>query len=807
MGDHPLEVSVERLRRTCDPNEFSFETTADIEPLEGTIGQDRAVNAIAFGLEIRNHDYHLFVAGEKGTGKSFTVQESLKGIAVCQPTPQDWCYVYNFDDPYRPQAISLPAGLGNRLSKDMEEFVEGCKREIPRAFESENYEQQRAAIMHDIQSKREEVFNQLQSEAQRDGFIIEMTPVGIVTVPIISGHPLSREEFETLPEPKKREVHEKSEHLQSEIGQSLNKIRKFEKEASERVRQLDKEIALFAVGHLIEDMRSRYQPYAKVIDFLNRVQEDIIENIDSFRQGEKPLEPLAQLAQLEEMGKGSVTERYQVNVFVDNTGVQGAPVVIENNPTYYNLFGRIDFKARFGTMVTDVALIKAGAIHRANGGFLVLQAHDLLTSFLAWETLKRILRSKEGRIENLGEQYSAFPTTSLKPEAIPIDLKIILIGSPWLYYLLYYYDEDFRRYFKVRADFDDQMKRSPDHLGKYAAFISNKVRESNLHHFTRAAVARVVEYGSRIIENQDKLSTKFAEIGDLVTESSFWAGKAGRSLVEPEDVNEAIRQKKYRASLYEDRVQELIEDETLYISTEGAICAQANGLSVHTLGDYSFGRPSRITARTALGRHGIVNIEREIKLSGKIHSKGVLIIAGYLNGTYAQKVPLALTASITFEQMYDEIEGDSASSTELYVLMSALSGLPLKQNLAVTGSVNQRGEIQPVGGVTHKIEGFFRVCKAKGLTGDQGVIIPASNVKHLMLDHEVLDAIQEGKFHIYAVTSIDEGIELLTGVSAGKMRPDGSYEPDTVHAMVETRLKDYAKTMQAFSEEEKKEEP
>ncbi|MGE5707309.1 MAG: Lon protease family protein [Bacteroidota bacterium] len=801
-----MEVPVERLRRRCNPDEFGFETTAEVEPLTGTIGQDRAVEAIEFGLEIRNHDYHMYVAGPKGTGKRSSVQQALEGIAARQAVPHDWVYVTNFDDPYRPTAIPLPAGMGNRFQKDMETFVEGCKQEIPRAFESENYEQQRSSIMHDIQSKREEVFHQLQADAQREGFLIEMTPVGIVTVPIIAGRPLSREEFDTLPEPKKREVHERSEHLQSEIGQSLSKIRKFEKEASERTRKLDKEIALFAVGHLIEDMHQRYRESPKVLDFLNRVQDDIIENIDHFRSQEKPPEPLLQLAQLEEMSRAAVTERYQVNLFINHADTNGAPVVFEQNPTYYNLFGRIDFKARFGAMVTDVSLIKPGSIHRANGGYLIIQAMDLLTSFLSWDTLKRILRDGEGRIENIGEQYSAFPTTSLKPEPVPIDVKIILVGNPWVYHLLHNYDEDFRKYFKVKADFDSEMDFEPSNLQKLSGYVAAKVRESHLLPFHRTGVARLAEYAARLNENQNKMSAQLSEIGDLATEASFWATKSGAQAVTDEHVQHAIDKKRYRSSLVEDRIHELIQDDTILISTEGGIVGQANGLSVQMMGDYMFGRPSRITARTAIGRHGLVNVEREIKLSGKIHSKGVLIIAGYLNGKYAQKRPLALSASLTFEQLYDEVEGDSASSTELYTILSSLSGLPLKQNLAITGSVNQRGEIQPIGGVTHKIEGFYRVCKAKGLTGEQGVIIPESNIKHLMLEEEVIEAVRQGRFHIYAIKTIDEGIELLTGVPAGSQLPDGTWEPGTVHALVDQKLGEYAKLMQAYSEEGKKEE-
>ncbi len=613
---------------------------------------------------------------------------------------------------------------------------------------------------------------------------------------MLDGQPISREAYEELPEEKKKELQEKNQSLQGELGQVMGQVRKLEKEANERVRELDKEMAVLAIGHLVEDLRERYKQYGEIARYLDKVQNDVVERLDELRAPERDAVAIPGLGKL---AREDVYDRYRINIVVSNKDTEGAPVVVENNPTYYNLIGRIDYRARLGGMTTDFTMIKPGALHKANGGYLVVQAYDLLTSPQAWDALKKTIRAREVRIENLGEQLSPVPTATLKPEPIPVDVKVILVGLPYIYYLLFNLDEDFRQLFKVRADFTVQMDRTDEHVRSYARFIAAQVAEKGLRHFHRSGVAKVIEYGSRLEEHQGKLSTRFLDVGDVVTEASYWAGKDGAKYVQAKHVQKAIDQKIYRSSLLEEQIRDLIAEGTLLISAAGRTCGQINGLSIATLGDYSFGRPSRITARTAFGQAGVVNVEREIALSGRIHSKGVLILAGYLAGKYAQDKPLALTASLTFEQTYDEVEGDSASSAELYALLSSLSGLPLRQDIAVTGSVNQWGEVQPIGGVNAKVEGFFDVCKVIGLTGEQGVMIPEANVRHLMLREDVVRAVKRGRFHLYAVRTIDQGIEILTGMPAGERRPDGSYQPGTVSRLVDDRLREYAERYREYA--------
>lgn len=783
-----FEVPLEQLRRYCEPAQFDFATTQEVEPADGTIGQERAMAALEFGMGVRASGYNVYVAGDSGTRKTATTENFLQAIAKERPVPPDWVYVHNFDDGYRPRAISLPAGQGDQLAAEMDKFIEACKLELPRAFESEEYENRKGEKTRDIDAQREQLSNQIQEEAKKEGFAIQTTPVGIVTMPMVEGQPISREAFEALPEDQKKELQERGQRLQGNLSQAMGRARKLEKEASERAHEVDKEVAASTVASLLEDVRQRFADFPEVLQFLDRLQQDIVDRAEDLRAPDKDAVAIPGLGR---MTSEDHYEEYKVNVFVNNKGGQGAPVVVENNPTYYNLIGRIDYRARMGGMTTDFTMIKAGALQRANGGFLVVQAYDLLTSPQSWDALKRTLRAGEVRIENLGEQFSAVPTATLKPEPIPLDVRVVLVGQPYIYYLLFNRDEDFRKLFKVRADFASQMERTPENEHSYAQFIASQSREQGLRPFDRTGVAKVVEYGSRLEEHQQKLSTRFLDIGDLLSESNYWAELDGSRLVRGRHVQKAIDEKIYRSNLVEERMREMIAEGTVMISTEGAVPGQINGLSVISMGDYAFGRPSRITARTAFGQSGVMDIERETKMSGRIHSKGVLILSGYLAGKYAQDKPLALSATLTFEQLYDEVEGDSASSAELYALLSSLSGLPLRQDLAVTGSVNQRGQVQPIGGVNEKIEGYFDVCRAMGLTGDQGVMIPESNVKHLMLREDVVKAVRQGKFHVYAVKTVEEGIEILTGTPAGQAQPDGSYPGGTVNYLVDQRLRDY----------------
>ncbi len=801
------EVAVEDLRRECDPSIFSFSSTQEVEPLKGTIGQARAIESIEFGLGIKTKGFNMYIAGPPGVGKTSTVKKYIQMKAKAEPVPNDWCYVNNFSDPDRPLAISLPPGLGRNFAKDMDEVLEHARSEIPKAFESKEYEERKTRIANELESEREKAFSEIEKKADEQGFAVDITTSGIITIPLVKGRPLRREEFNLLPEDQRKEIQGKGEELQSEINEVLTRIRKLEKDTKDKIQGLDKEVALFAIGHLLQDMRDKYNEFPKVLDYLDQVEKDIVDSLDDFRPGERPA---IAIPGLEALQRPLSFDRYKVNVIVNNSDVEGAPVVIELNPSYYNLVGKTEYRAQFGAMSTDFTMIKSGALHRANGGYLIIHALDILISPLAWDVLKRAIRSEEIRMELMGEQYRAIPATTIKPEPIPLNIKIVLIGNPYIYMLLYNMDEDFRELFKVKADFNVEMDRTDEHVEKYASFISELIDAAKLKHFDPSGVARIVEYGSWLAGDQKKLSTRFMDIGDMVSEASYWASTDSAEFVSAKHVDQAEGHKKFRSNMIEAKIQEMIERGMILIQTEGKIVGQINALSIISLGDYYFGQPSRITAKIHLGRKGVINIEREIRQSGPSHSKGVLILSNYLAGMYAEDKPLSVSASLTFEQNYTGVDGDSASSTELYALLSALSGIPIKQNFAVTGSVNQRGEIQPIGGVNRKIEGFFDICKARGLTGDQGVLIPHQNVVNLMLKQEVVDAVKEGKFRIYPVKTIDEGIEILTGVVPGERREDGTFPEGTVHYLVNEKLKKMADLLKEYEapeiEEEEEEE-
>lgn len=792
------EVAIEDLKREVDPSIFEFSSTEEVGPLEGTIGQERAVEAIEFGFGIKTKGFNIYAAGPPGVGKTSTVRAYVQRKAKQEPVPSDWCYVNNFDDPDRPLAVAFPPGRSVEFAKDMDNLIESSREEIPKSFESKEYEERKARITNEFEMEREKAFAQIEKQAEERGFAVDITPSGIVTIPLVKGRPLRREEFGLLPEEQRRQIQETGEELQSEINDILVRIRRLEKDTKQKLQDLDKEIALFAIGHLLQELRDRYGDFPKVLSYLDQVEKDIIESLDDFRTKEKPAAPFPGFEALQ---RPVTFDRYKVNIIVNNSDQQGAPVVVELNPSYYNLIGKTEYRAQFGAMSTDFHMIKAGALHRANGGYLLVHVLDVLTSPLSWDVLKRVIRSEEIRIELMGEQFRVIPATTIKPEPIPLDVKVVLIGNPYVYTLLYNLDEDFRELFKVKADFNVEMDRTDEHVHKYADFISARVNEAKLNHFNPSGVARIAEYGSWLAGDQKKLSTRFMDIGDILSEASYWAGTNGSRLVSAGDVDKAIDHKKFRSNMIEAKVQEMINRDIVMVDSEGEVVGQINALSIISLGDYYFGRPSRITAKVHLGKKGVINIEREIDQSGPSHSKGVLILSNYLASTYASDKPLSISASLTFEQSYEGVDGDSASSTELYVLLSALSEVPIKQNLAVTGSVNQLGEIQPIGGVNRKIEGFFDICNARGLTGDQGVMIPVQNVVNLMLKKEVIDAVREGKFHVYPVKTIDEGIEILTGVEAGERREDGTYPEGSIHYLVDQKLKRMADLLKSYERE------
>lgn len=791
----------ESLRWICNPREFEFNTTEEVQPLEGTIGQERALRAIDFGLGLESQGFNIYILGESGTGKTTTINKILEMRAMKEKVPDDWCYVYNFDDPDRPKTMSLTPGMGIILQKDMDELINILKAEIPKIFESKEYEKHRNQILEEYQEKSKELLSKIEVEATKKGFTLRKTATGIILAPIKNGgETLSQDEFGALEEDRRRRLEELSKELQEKLNDALRLAREGEKELKEKISKLERDAALTVVDQLITELESKYRLYPEILKYFEDVKEDILVNLEDFKAPEEAIPSLPFL----KMPKAEPSfNRYKINVLVNNSGAQGAPVVIETNPTYLNLFGRIEHKIQYGIAITDLTMIKAGSVHRANGGYLVVNALDLLRNIFVWDALKRMIKNREIKIEDIWEQYRLISTVTLKPEPIPLNIKVVLLGSPYLYYLLYNLDEDYKKLFKVKADFDNRMMRTKENLLKYASFISARCREENLRHFDRTGVAKVIEYGVRLAEDQKRLSAKFFNIADIVREANYWASQDGNSYITARHVEKALEEKIYRSNKIEERIQELIDEGTIMVDVDGAVVGQVNGIAVIDLGDYSFGKPSRITAKTYTGKAGVVNIERETKMSGRIHDKAHMILTGYLGGKFSQELPLTLSASICFEQLYEEVEGDSATCTELYALLSSLSGLPIKQGIAVTGSMNQRGEVQPVGGINEKIEGFFEVCKLGGLTGEQGVIIPERNVKNLMLKEAVVEAVRDGKFYIYPIGDIDEGIEILTGVDAGKKREDGIYPEGTVNYLVDKRLRDIAMTLKEFDKGKK----
>ena len=781
-----LRIPAGKLRRACDPRMFTFRTTADLAPIEGTVGQDRAVKAMQFALDIEADGFNLFVNGPTGTGRESELRAQVERIAKARPAPRDWCYVFNFREPPRPHALSLPPDRGHQLGHDVDEMITNLRGSVPKAFESDEYAQRRDQAGRELVSQRERLFEALQAEASGRGLAVNVTPMGITTIPEIDGKPITREQYDLLPDARKQELQQHQRELESVIAQMAPNLRRLDRTGTQLLADLDRQVMLTLVTPLLDDLKADFKDEPHVVDFIERLGEDVLVNIDAFR-GQEERQPT--IPGMPPMPKtDGVFNRYKVNVIITHTADTHAPVVFEENPSYYHMFGRIDYRSSFGSMVTDHTMIKPGALHRANGGFLIVNAVDVLTQPLVWETLKRALRTRQIRLENMGEQLSIIPTATLSPEAIPLDVKVAIIGTPRVFQILSTSDEDFRKLFKARADFTTDVARNDKSMRTYARFIARQCADLGMRPFDRGAVAQVIEFSSRLVSDQQKLSLNFMEVVDLLVEADYWACDEHSKTVTVKHVEGAIEKKIYRSNLIEERVHEFLTNEIVKIDTAGAVVGQVNGLSVYDIGDYSFGRPSRITARVSLGRGQVINIEREVNRSGPSHSKGFLILQGYINGKFAHRQPLSFAATIAFEQVYNEVDGDSASSTELYALLSALTDVPLKQGIAVTGSVNQLGQVQAIGGVNEKIEGFFAVCKARGLNGEQGVMIPKDNLRNLMLKPEVVRAVKDGKFHIWAVSTIEQGIELLTGMPAGKLRKNDTYPDGTIFRRVTDAL-------------------
>src|SRR5574337_48139 len=793
----PLTPDV--LRKVCPPESLPFGGTDELKPLE-VVAQARAVEAITFGIGIRCEGFNLFALGPAGAGKTTAIKRFLASEAAKLPAPPDWCYVNNFADPQRPRALCLPPGRAHVLQSDCERLLEELKTGVPRAFESEAYEQNRQSILEELQKQTSDELEALRKRADALGFGLAKTASGFMIVPMLRGKPLKPEGFEGLDEETKQLVNQRMEEVQKDLAATRRRIRDLEREAKNRLDGIDREVATSAVDHLIEEVKDNYADHAAVQAHLEAIREDVIANVDLFRREQTGAQGQPDPSAMLRQGMDPF-DRYRVNVLIEHGENGGAPVVVEPHPTCQNLLGRVEHQVHMGALYTNFLMAKAGALHRANGGFLVVEAMELLKQFFAWDQLKRTLKNRRIRIEEPGEQFRLFSTVTLEPEPIPLNVKVVLIGNSWLYYLLHAYDPEFQELFKVQAEFSDRVARTPDTILSFARLLSTCCGAEGLRPFDRGAVAKLVKHSSRLIEDQNKLATQFSHLLDVAREACFRAGRNGHQRVMAEDVRNAITAKIRRANRLEELLQELVLDRTLLVDTEGAVVGQVNGIAVIQLGEYHFGKPSRITARAFLGRGGIIDIEREARMGGRIHSKGVLILSGYLGGRYVQQTPLALSASLAFEQVYEEVEGDSASSAEVYAILSSLSGLPIRQGLAVTGSVNQHGEVQAIGAVNAKIEGFFDVCHARGLTGEQGVLIPASNVRHLMLREDVVEAVSAGKFQIFPVQTIDEGIALLTGWEAGERGADGDFPVDSVNGRVQARLREMAEQAKAYGGE------
>lgn len=789
MNLSEFEVPVSDLRWSLDPAVLPFSTTREIEPLDEVIGQERAVRAVDFGLGIEDQGFNIFVCGAPGTGRSSIVRTMIRKIAAGRPTPPDWCYVHNFKSPDQPKALSLPAGKAREFAREVEKLIDDLKGEIPKVFQSKDYEAQRNKIEEDFGRLRDALTADLERKAQLFGFQINSTRLGIFAVPLHKGKPIQPEEFQKLDEATRRDIQTKEKELSEDIRTLVGQVRRLREEANARVQQLDESVVRYATEHGIEALAGKYSDHPRVVDHVREIHSDILENYKDFLpQEESPI----QIPGIEAIEPRRFDVKYRVNVLVDHSESKGAPLAEETNPTYNNLIGRIEKKSRLGALYTDFTMIRAGSILNASGGFMVANALDVLRSPFSWDALKRVIKKNEIKIEDIGELYGFIATGGIKPEPIPVHTRVILTGSPLLYYLLRLYDEDFAKAFKVKADFDTQARSTPEVAIAYGRFISRSAAQEGTLPFDREAVAALVSHEVRQAENRAKISLRFSEIADIIREASHWARARSRTVVTSEDVRKAVDERLYRSNLIEERIQDLYDEGTLLVSVKGTAVGQVNGLSVFDLGDYAFGRPTRITARTHLGRAGVVNIEREVRMSGRTHSKAVMILTGYLGGRYAQEKPLSLTGTLTFEQTYGEVHGDSASAAELYALLSAITEIPLRQDLAVTGSINQHGEVQPIGGVNEKVEGFYEVCKAQGLTGTQGVVLPRRNIRHLMLKDEVVDAVASSSFHIYAIDHVEQGLEILTGQTAGERGTDGRFPAGTINRSVVDKLTEMA---------------
>jgi predicted ATP-dependent protease len=811
MKTKKYEVPVDKLRWECDPKIFDFECTKDLAPLQEFVGQERATRAVEFGIDMANTGYNIYVAGLTGTGKTSMVKAYIERVIKDQEVRgetfqlDDWCYLYSFKQPDSPQIISLPQGKGKAFREDITALLNKIRQGLGQAFSSDEYKGQRQKIGEEVQAEQQKLFEEISGEARRQGFIFQMTPSGPALIPMKEDRPMQEQEYLALDEDTRKQLESKQAELLKKLKANFEIATSVQTKATERLKKLDKDIGEYTVSGSFASLFEQYSNWPKITQYLTGLKSYVLDNLEFFKGTEEPIHPMLGVPLSQAVGGRNPFLPFQVNVFVDNSEAKGSPVVVESNPNFGNMFGKIERRFLFGGYLSDHTMLKAGALSKANGGYVLLSINDVLMNPGVWPALKRAIKNKEVRIEDPFEQFGLIAPQGLRPEPMPIKVKVVLTGDAMLYQLLSIYDEDFWEIFKVKADFDSEIEKTKDNMMAYAAFLSGCCDECEAKHFDPSGVAKVVEYSARMVADQERLSSRFAQIKDWIQEANYWALKDNAKFISASHVQKAMDERLFRHNLIDERIRDLINRGTIMIDAEGEVVGQVNGLSVYSLGDISFGRPSRITAKTFLGRGGVINIERESQLSGPIHNKGVMILSGYLGWKYAQDKPLSLSASLCFEQSYEGVEGDSASSAELYAILSSLSEMPIKQNIAVTGSVNQKGEIQPIGGVNQKIEGFFKICQAKGFNGDQGVLIPHQNLRNLMLREEVIDAVKQGQFHIYSARTIDEGIEILTGASAGERQKDGTYPESTVSYSVDKRLKEMAERLKNFYAEERKE--
>lgn len=802
MSTQMRELTFKELRGYVDPESLPFGSTASLEALdEPILGQLRASDAIKFGMGMKRRGYNIFIAGPSKAGLTYAARTYIQEQARREPRPPDWCYVHNFKEPDKPRSLRISPGRGKELDRDMQELIETVQKKIATVFESDDYSAREGEIHKAFESYKRQTLEKLSIQAKEESFILQVSQVGMVIIPATKeGLPMGQEKLAELSDEERESLRQKSSMLQEKMKEAVRKIREAETSFKEEHRKLENQVALYVVNQIMEPYQEKYSGEPDVAEHLKAVQEDILENIGDFKKKEDSQQP--QMPQFQVPQKGLAFRKYAVNVLIDHSETEGAPVVIESNPTYPNLFGTIERQAWFGALFTDFTMIKPGVLHRANGGYLIMKALDLLKLWLSWEALKRALRDEQIRIEDLGELYGLFSTRTIRPAPIPLKFKIVLTGDPYLFELLHLYDDRFSKLFKVKAHMKDRMNRKEESQLQCARMVGDLCKEKGLRHLDRTGVARLLEFSMEKTEDREKLTLELGDISDLIQEADYFAALDEAELIQKEHVEKAIQKRIFRSNLFEEQIRELAERDIFWIETEGSKVGQINGLSILMTGDYEFGKSNRITATVSVGREGVVALERESKMSGNIHTKGVMILTSFLRERFAQNKPLSLFATFCFEQSYGMVEGDSASSTELFSLLSALARVPVFQGIAVTGSVSQKGEIQPVGGVTRKVEAFFDICKAKGFSGKQGVVIPEKNVRNLMLKEEVVEAVRQGLFHVWPISTVEEGIEILTGMEAGKLQHDGTYPEGTVFRKVDERLKELLEIVRKFGKEQ-----